>query len=332
VIVALTTVVGVRPAHANETEDVARRACEANAGLGTPGFLSGPSQAWFTTTPGHTDFAPPGGLQRGDFIRVTVTGPPIDFDTWWPSVAGVWGPDGNGWPSPDLGWPGYSNDPSRNSSQYAAYGVFNRSGIRFRVGSDSGCLPYADLGTSPDNTVGVGINDTYFDDNAGDLWQFTVRFYRNPSAVQDGGFERQTSSIISAPWRGEGPDFKGIDVNRNLAFAGRNNAFIRTSSTNWNAVTQPVGVTANTRVRMQARIRTSANFYHLGFLGVRTSTGAVLRQMPFGEFNLGGYQQLTVPDFDTGPNTSLSAFVGYRGPGYDSWIQIDEVALFAVPA
>ncbi len=33
-----------------------------------------------------------------------------------------------------------------------------------------------------------------------------------------------------------------------------------------------------------------------------------------GAYNLSGYQQLTVPDFDTGDNTTMTVFVGYWVP------------------
>ena len=81
-----------------------------------------------------------------------------------------------------------------------------------------------DLGNGANNTISVGINDTMFEDNGGGPWNITLKVFRNPSVVADGGFERQATSMISSPWRGEGPDFKGIDIARNLAFSGRNNA------------------------------------------------------------------------------------------------------------
>ncbi len=324
----LTLGIGAGPANASLL--TARNACQANANFG-PGLFSSVPQHLAPTTFDQLVSLP--DLEPGDFIRVTATG---SFDTggWFSHTLG---PDGNGWPSSDSWWPGWSWDPNENSNEYALYGKFNRNGFRFRAGSDSGCQPYTtDFGTGPD-TISLGINDLTccFDDNTGPGFDVRVRVFRNPSELRDGGFEQQTSRTISAPWAGEGPDFKGIDIGLNLARTGQNNAFIRTSSYNWNAVIQRVdNVTSNTHYRLQGWVRTKGNFFHQGVFGVRPGiSGSIspLPQLVYGEFNLAGYQQLTV-DFNTGPNTSLIVFAGFWSQGYDSWIQLDDLALWPTEA
>jgi hypothetical protein len=143
----------------------------------------------------------------------------------------------------------------------------------------------------------------------------------------DGGFEHQPARTISTPWYGEGPDFKGIDINLNLARRGTNNAFIRTSSRNWNALAQRASVPSNTTYRVTAWVRSSANL-PVGYIGARSADGTqVLGQTPFWVSNPGwAYQRITA-DFNTGANTSIIVFVGYQAPGADSWIQIDDVFL-----
>ncbi|WP_279581137.1 hypothetical protein [Fodinicola feengrottensis] len=77
-------------------------------------------------------------------------------------------------------------------------------------------------------------------------------------AVTDPGFEKQPTSTVSAPWTVEGPDQHGIDRG-GQQHSGTNNAWIRTSSKNWNAVTQVVPVKPNTSYRLTGWIRDTAN-------------------------------------------------------------------------
>ena len=320
----LTIGVGMAPANAGLFS--ARDACQANVSFG-PDLFTSVSQHIAPTTSLSLLSLP--DLEPGDFIRVTATGS-LDTGGWFSHTLG---PDGNGWLSGDSGWPGFSSDPSENSNEYALYGYFGRNGFTFRAGSDSGCQPYTTAFGNGLDTIWRGVNDWKLDDNTGPGFDVRIRVFRNPSELRDGGFEQQPSSTISPPWAGEGPSFKGIDIARNLARTGLNNAFIRTSSTNWNALTQRVdNVTPNTHYRLQGWVRTSANFSNLGFFGVRPGiSSAPMAELRYGAFNLGGYQQLTV-DFNTGSNTTLTVFVGYWGPGYDSWIQIDDLALWPTEA
>jgi hypothetical protein len=272
--------------------------------------------------PGNTGslLVPLPDLEPGDVLRVTAPSGVISTGGW----SGSHGPDGNlndpaptgsSWPVPGL-------------DKYSLFGRWGRNGYTFRAGSDSGCVDYTTAyGTGPD-TLYLGVNDENLSDNTG-AFNVNVRVWRNPSVLGDGGFEQQTSRTISAPWTTEGPDYKGIDIGLNLAHFGTNNAFIRTSSGNWNALTQRVNVRPYASYRLQGWIRTSGNF-NGGYFGVRPGTSTTpMAETRYGSFTLAGYQQLSV-DVYTGPNTSLTVFAGYWAPGYDSWVQIDDIALWPV--
>lgn len=149
---------------------------------------------------------------------------------------------------------------------------------------------------------------------------------RGPNLVADPGFEQQTTRAIAVPWRGEGPDHKGVDIGLGLALSNRNNAFVRTSSRNWNAVSQFVPVTPNTTYRLHGWVRASGN-YTSGFFGVRPNNGTRFQETSFGAF--GGYRLLTVT-FNSGTATGVTVFSGYWAPGVDSWMQVDDVTLAVV--
>jgi hypothetical protein len=140
--------------------------------------------------------------------------------------------------------------------------------------------------------------------------------------VIDGGFENQRSPTISAPWLREGQGFKGIDIAKGLASTGSNNAFIRTTAHEWNAVTQVLTVRPNTRYLVEAMVRTSGNM-HDGYFGVRTvPDNTIIKERKYGP--LPKYTRLVV-DVPSGNRTQLLLFVGYWATGEDSWIQIDDV-------
>lgn len=144
--------------------------------------------------------------------------------------------------------------------------------------------------------------------------------------ISDPGFEEQIHQKISAPWSGEGPDFKGIDRWRGYQKTGDMNAFIRTSSRNWNAITQRVAVQANTNYVLDGWVRTSGNFT-TGYFGARTQTGKTLVQENYGKVRTPGAYQYVHVAFNSGGNTSITVFIGYVAPGADSWVQIDDVYL-----
>jgi len=262
-----------------------------------------------------------GKLQPGTVIRVTASGSVHNGD----GVLGQWrGPGGNNpyVPADNTRW------PAIGVNKFALYGKWARSGHTFHVGTNSGCLDYTSawsVGNGADE-LGIGVNDDDLTDNAGSF-RVNVRMWTNSSEVADGEFERQTTSTLSAPWGGEGAGFKGVDINRGLAHTGGNNSFIRTG-TGWNAVTQRIYVVPNRTYRMSAWVRTSGNFTG-GMFGVRPVTsGTPLAWANYGDYAPPRYQQLLL-DFHSGPHGELALFIGYWAPGYDSWVQVDDVQVWA---
>lgn len=294
--------------HAAAAPGDAWRGCQHNVSgfIGFPVTINGRSRELQTV----------GNLMPGSVVRISATGSVHNG-----TIFGQWrGPDGETNVKGDANWPA----PSAN--KFALYGRWNRTGAAFQAGHDSGCLnytPVSSAGNGP-NSLAIGINDDVLSDNDGSF-QVSIRVWNNPSDVFDGGFEQQTQPSISSPWAGEGTGYKGVDLNKGYSFSGRNNAFIRTS-TGWNAITQTIWVTPYHRYRMAAWIRTSGNFDQ-GYLGVRRGTGStVVSQLRYGAWGPSPYQ-LQVLDFDSGPDSYVTAFVGYTAPGTDSWIQIDDVAV-----
>ncbi len=145
--------------------------------------------------------------------------------------------------------------------------------------------------------------------------------------MQDGSFEQQTGNTIQAPWAGEGNGDKGIDRNAGFARTGLNNAWIRTASTGWNAITQQVAVKPNTAYQLTGWVKTSNN-YTEGYVGARPQNSSTpLAETKFGQFaDPNTFNKLTV-NFNSGTNTSVTVFLGYWGPGQDSWVQVDDLAL-----
>ncbi len=71
-------------------------------------------------------------------------------------------------------------------------------------------------------------------------------YYRATNLAGDPGFELQTRSTNTSPWSSEGPDGHGVDRELGFAHRGSNNAWIRGSTSNWNAITQTMTVQENT--------------------------------------------------------------------------------------
>lgn len=265
-------------------------------------------------------------LEPGDVVRINASGT-IGTGGW----SGTWGPNGKNelatgwqWPAPGL-------------NKYSLWGYWGRNGAYFRAGTDSGCLDYSTIhhlnptnpgvglqGSGPDN-LWVGINDENPSDNSGGF-NVTIRVYRSFNQAPDGGFEQQPSRSLTWPWMSEGPDYKGVDIALGFAHSGRNNGFIRTSSSNWNALSELATVVPNRPYRLEGFIRTSNNFI-AGFFGVRP--GASLAN-PIAEVRFGpasnGYQRFIV-DFNPGNNDYVRIFAGYWATGYDTWLQLDDVTL-----
>ena len=154
------------------------------------------------------------------------------------------------------------------------------------------------------------------------LTAFSPAYADRDDPLLDGDFERQRSQTVSTPWRTEGRGVKGVDIGKGLASSGRNNAFIRTSAKEWNAITQFFKTIPISTYRVEADIRTSGNVRD-GYFGVRDEVGKVIKQVKFGP--LPQYTRLQF-DFQAlkGQN-GVNLFIGYWPPGEDSWIQIDNV-------
>lgn len=149
------------------------------------------------------------------------------------------------------------------------------------------------------------------------------------AAVGDGGFEDQTSNTVALPWHvenltGTWTGWVGIDLNQGWAHSGANNAYVRTDTTDWNALKQLVPVRPNTTYTLTGWLRTSATF-GTGYFGVRGDiTSQPLKEVSFG--SLGGWTQLSVT-LNSGSNDFLTLYAGYWAPGSDSWVQIDDISL-----
>ncbi|CCH35438.1 hypothetical protein ABZ816_12615 [Actinosynnema sp. NPDC047251] len=269
-----------------------------------------------TTThwvPGSTWAAPsPLDLRPGDVVSVTAVGQ-VGTGGW----SGVHGPAGK----PDLTWGG--SWPVQGGRQYGLYGKLRESGRRFFVGDGTGCLiperlPVVRVG----ERIDFGINDENPGDNVGG-YTVSVKVYRN--LLSDSGFEDQPHRGVSAPWGVEGPDGKGIDIGLGLANTGRSNAFIRTDSRNWNAVTQQVTLKPFTQYRMRVFLRTTADF-PTGYFGARGTT-TWLTERPFGRTD--GYTEYSL-DFSTGENPVVTAFLGYVAHGRDAFVQFDDWSIFVL--
>jgi hypothetical protein len=142
--------------------------------------------------------------------------------------------------------------------------------------------------------------------------------------IRDPGFELQPFNAVSVPWITEGPDAHGIDLNLGFAHWGNNDAWIRDSTTNWNADTQPVPVQPNTNYVATVWVRNNFGS-NAGYFGVRDAGGIkVLRQTSFSAAP--NYTQSTV-FFNSGPNSQVTVFCGFPGTGSDQWVQMDDFVI-----
>jgi hypothetical protein len=146
----------------------------------------------------------------------------------------------------------------------------------------------------------------------------------------DSGFEWQGFRAIGAPWTTEGPDPKGVDVGLGLARTGANNAWIRTSSRNWNAILQTIPVTPNQNYVLRGWVRTSGHGtgadVNTVFFGIRMAGLWPPVEQHFGPGPAGQYQEIVQP-FNPGNRTSVTVFCGFWGLGRDGWIQFDHLSV-----
>lgn len=151
--------------------------------------------------------------------------------------------------------------------------------------------------------------------------------------VLDSGLEWQGFRAIGAPWTTEGPDPKGIDIGLGLARSGADNAWIRTSSRNWNAILQTIPVTPHQDYVLRGWVRTSGHGtgadVNTVFFGVRMDGLWPPVEQHFGPSPAGRYQEVVQP-FNPGHRTSVTVFCGFWGLGRDGWIQFDHLSVLRV--
>ena len=244
----------------------------------------------------------------------------------------------------------YTKAYNMNKVVYTSGTIFSDGGwfssLKVQVRQNHTWVDVTGLSVSPvyPNSSSAGANTSYtftFDDTWGD----GIRIYGTPGGtahftsiselavyytsvnsnlVTDGNFELQTSrTSLAAPWFFEGTATdRGVDLNLGFGFTGNNNAFIRTSTNNsWNAIVQPITVTANTYYRLTGYIQNSNNLSNVAYFGVRNSNSTVNSEVNFG--GLPGYTQITV-DFNSGSNTTMYVFAGWWSNGSDVWMRFDD--------
>ncbi len=132
------------------------------------------------------------------------------------------------------------------------------------------------------------------------------------------------SSSIIAPWISEGPDSHTVDIGAGVAHSGSNDASISSTSGNWNAYTQTIAVQPGTNYTLTGWVQN--NFTgNAGLFGVRAGSGpAALNQRAFGAAPSYTPQTIT---FNSGSNTSVTVFAGFKGQNTSLWLRIDDIYL-----
>jgi hypothetical protein len=138
------------------------------------------------------------------------------------------------------------------------------------------------------------------------------------AVLRDGDFELQRSGTVSAPWIAEGRS--GIDIGRSFSYRGRNNAWSR-NNIGWNAIRQPVRLSAGVTYTLKAFVRTSGNVRD-GYVGFRDASQRPVAEIRFGP--LTSYRELSVRFRPTRTDT-YNVFVGSWALNQDTWIQVDYV-------
>lgn len=142
------------------------------------------------------------------------------------------------------------------------------------------------------------------------------------SVLRDADFELQPGDTVSTPWIAEGR--AGIDIRRGLSQHGIKNAWARNIS-GWNAIRQPVRLTAGVTYTLRAFVRTSGNVT-AGYFGFRDAAQRPVSEIRFGP--LPAYTQLSVR-FRPNRTGGFNIFTGFHAPGQDAWIQVDNVSILS---
>lgn len=148
--------------------------------------------------------------------------------------------------------------------------------------------------------------------------------YAATNLVQDGGFEQQQTGTVSAPWNVEGPGSQGIDLNAGFAHSGANNAWIRTSDKNWHSIIQAISVQPNTDYTLTGWIHNNFG-QNSGYFGVRKADGTTVLQET--SFTALPFYTQQIVNFNSGPNATVTIYVGFWGQGTDYWTQLDDISL-----
>ena len=138
------------------------------------------------------------------------------------------------------------------------------------------------------------------------------------SVLRDGDFELQRSGTVSAPWIAEGRS--GMDIGGGLSYHGRKNAWAR-NNTGWNAIRQPVSLSAGVTYTLKAFVRTSGNVGD-GYFGFRDASQHPVSEIRFGPMT--SYGELVVRYRPTRTG-SYNIFAGAWALNQDTWIQVDYV-------
>lgn len=139
--------------------------------------------------------------------------------------------------------------------------------------------------------------------------------------VSDGGFEAPGTG--TAAWGFEGGAAHGVDRGLGFARTGQANGWIRTSGTGWSAYTQSVPVRPGATYTFEAWTRSSAGLAD-GRFGVRLGD-QVLGEERFGA--TADYTRRTATVTVPEGVHEVTVYVGFDGPGTDTWLQVDDVTV-----
>jgi len=139
--------------------------------------------------------------------------------------------------------------------------------------------------------------------------------------IADGGFEAPAAG--RSAWDFEGGANHGVDRGLGFARSGSNNGWIRTSGTGWSAYTQRVPVTPGETYEFRTWARSSASLEE-GRFGVRAGD-TVLEEETFGA--TADYTQRSVTVTVPAGVHELTTYVGFEGPGTDTWLQVADAGV-----
>lgn len=172
---------------------------------------------------------------------------------------------------------------------------------------------------------------------SGSLWIDDVEgvLDNNPPSsgpIRDPSYEAQAGgdgAALLPPWSSEGPAIAGCDSQHGLGGGKCAYIYDGTASGTRTDIVQVIRVTPNTTYTLSCAVETDEVFPAQGSMGVRTTSGVVLSQKPFGVTP--HYMPLEVT-FKSGSHTTLVIFAGLVCPAgtpgkKDAWIHVDDWSL-----